>query len=173
MTIPEAKAHIEEPLWAIRAGTSTDYDFVVDSWLHANRNAPMGGRFAGQNYKREHRRLIGIALRRSVLRVACVPGETTATLGWALYEEPARVVHYVYVREGMRRLGMASALMKSFGPGPATFTHKIADETFFRSKGAADPKDPATGTPAYGFPLPPAWQFNPYLFFTHMTEDQH
>jgi GNAT superfamily N-acetyltransferase len=169
---PTAKELSERPLWAIREGTPADYGFVVSSWLEANRDAPMGGRYSGAStYRREHRRLIEIALRRSTLRIAHVLGAPTALVGWAAYEEPTRIVHYVYVRRDMRRLGMATALLEPFGKAPAIMTHKVCDTTWFRSKQKGDPQDPETGHFLASFPEPASWQFNPYVFFTHMTED--
>lgn len=89
----------------IRLGKPDDLAFVVDSWVkHGHR---------GERTRNATSHVRGLLARpETALYVAHVIGEPDAILGWAVIEagRPA-CVHYVYIRSGARRLGVAAALL--------------------------------------------------------------
>lgn len=92
--------------YALRLGRPSDLPFVVDCWAkrgHAH-NERLGEATA---------RVRSIIARAdSVLRVACLPDDEDAILGWAVLstDEPPRL-HYVYVRKEARGQGIARRLL--------------------------------------------------------------
>lgn len=87
----------------LRPGRPSDLPFVVDSWVKRGGlpNERLGAATA---------RVRGIlASPDSILRVAHVPDDDDAILGWACLG--AEGPHYVYVRKDARRQGIATALL--------------------------------------------------------------
>lgn len=91
---------------AIRLGKPSDLPYVVDTWTKrgAARDERLGAATA---------RVRAILARPdSVLRVACLPDDTDAILGWAaLSANEAPTLHYVYVRKDARKQGIARLLL--------------------------------------------------------------
>ena len=59
-------------------------------------------------------------LERSTVVMACDPGDPNYILGWAVIEGP--VVHYVYVRQALRRARVAQRLLGGV-PSPVACSH--------------------------------------------------
>lgn len=94
-----------QPL-AIRLGRPSDLPYVVDTWAKRghDRNERLGAATA---------RVRAILARAdSVLRIACLPDDSDAILGWAVVssDEPP-TLHYVYVRKDARGQGIARLLL--------------------------------------------------------------
>lgn len=91
---------------AIRLGRPSDLPYVTDTWVKRghDRNERLGAATA---------RVRAILARSdSVLRVACLPDDSDAILGWAVVssDEPP-ILHYVYVRKDARKQGIARLLL--------------------------------------------------------------
>jgi GNAT superfamily N-acetyltransferase len=129
----------------MRAGRPSDVPFIESSWRnsasHSSEPAARKPGFHGAVNARARE----IAARADTrVRVACVPGDEDAILGWAVVE-PA-LVHYVYVRRDARRQGIARALLADLiDPGTT-------------------PIVAYTSLPLYrGLKLPPHWSYNENL----------
>lgn len=149
--VTAATSHTSLP-YVVRDMRDSDRAFVVRTWLASNREAPMG-RNAGPAYEPEHKALINVALKRSVVRVLADATDDDALWGFAVFEldaTPCTLIHYVYVRNGMRRNGYARALVGDLVDKKAIVTHRTIDAVH------------RTGGPS----LPSGWHFNPYRFFT-------
>jgi hypothetical protein len=88
-----------------------------------------------------------------VVRVLVDVTEDDALWGFAVFElnaRPCTLIHYVYIRNGMRRNGYAKALLGDLVDQKAIVTHRTIDAIH------------KTGGPA----LPSGWHFNPYRFYT-------
>lgn len=91
---------------AIRLGRPSDLPYVTDTWVKRghDRNERIGAATA---------RVRAILARPdSVLRVACLPDDSDAILGWAVVssDEPP-TLHYAYVRKDARKQGIARLLL--------------------------------------------------------------
>lgn len=130
----------------------------------------MGGKHAGPAYREYHEALIHKAIAQGTLSVACDPTLEGAILGFAVYDVPKRLVHYVYTRDGIRNMGIAKALLAPLLDGkPVTMTHRLNDNAFYLPlPGHEKPVRQRDGTTKVisVFPIPEGWDFNPYLFFS-------
>jgi GNAT superfamily N-acetyltransferase len=91
---------------AIRLGRPSDLAFVVDSWVKR-------GHERGERLREATARVRALLARHdSVLRVACLPDDSDAILGWAVITaKPPHKLHYVYVRKEARKQGIARTLL--------------------------------------------------------------
>jgi GNAT superfamily N-acetyltransferase len=104
----------------IRAFHEADFSFVIDSWLRSYRTAPECAGMANDMYFAGMRARVGRIAERGSVLVACLPEDAATILGWICYE-PAKpgssvvTVHYCYVKQDVRRRGVASALGEAAG----------------------------------------------------------
>lgn len=104
-----------EPV-AYRAATPDDLRFILSSWVRAfawQRKTPEG--MTPRHYRAALRATIGDILRRPTTRVAvaCNPHNHNLVWGWAAFEDgPTPVLHFVYVKELFRGLGIGSKLVE-------------------------------------------------------------
>ena len=158
--IPEDTAG---PSLAYRPAREPDWFFVVDSWLWSYRDAHAAGLIQMEDWNRVMKPQLAKVLARSGVSifVAHHPGQdgTGADLyGWIAiergYQTPARsrqggrwvdsmvsvsepLVHYVFVKQPYRRLGIARGLFKAAGVDPAAafnYTAKTAIVTLLADK---------------------------------------
>ena len=103
---------------AIRLGRPSDLPYVVDTWVKR-------GHDRGERLHAATARVRAILARAdSVLRVACLPDDSDAIIGWAaVTAADSPTLHYVYVRKDARNQGIARLLLagidwpKSENPG--------------------------------------------------------
>ena len=73
------------------------------------------------------------------VRIACEPTRQNMILGWVCYTPTPKmmVLHYLYVREKMRRRGVAGQLMREayqFGQGKLVYTMRGPDAAWLIAK---------------------------------------
>lgn len=106
---------------SFRPAESRDMPFVMSSWLKSFKTSNAAGLLPFNLYYDAYRLAIQQLLDRgSVVYVAYVPGEDEAKsdiYGWACVERgfDKPLVHYVYVKQPYRRLGVAKALLRAAG----------------------------------------------------------
>lgn len=91
---------------SIRFGRASDLPYVCDTWVKRGheRNERLGAATS--------RVRALLARPESVLRVACLPDDSDAILGWAaLSADEPPTLHYVYVRKDARKQGIARLLL--------------------------------------------------------------
>lgn len=89
--------------FSLRVGRPADLAYVVDSWVKR-------GRDRGERLSDATARVRAIlADEGTELRIACLPDDPDAILGWAAVAPPS--LHYVYVRKELRGQGLARALL--------------------------------------------------------------
>lgn len=111
---PEPEQHRE--IVAVRTMREDERVFILDSWrrsytiARAVRGVPL------PDYHDAMKRTVdSLLLRPTVqLHVACAHGTPNVLVGWAAGER-GRVLHYVYVKQGYRRQGVASVLWRALG----------------------------------------------------------
>ena len=114
---------MDERGWDIRSyNVANDETFLLDSWLNAYRASPWAGAVPNNKYFDVYGDAIKELLTRgSKVLVACNPDNSSQILGWVCYELSARgdkVVHFVYVKDVFRKLGIANSLIGAAGINP-------------------------------------------------------
>lgn len=105
-----------EAQFVMRPGHADDRAFVFSSWLKSYRDSmPLvwnGTYYAGQHSLIE--RLLDDAQTQVV--VASPIDDDLTILGWAVRSKPStlRALHYVYVKEAFRRMGIGASLAGEF-----------------------------------------------------------
>lgn len=145
----------------IRDARPADHNFIYNSWLRSNRRARNAAQVPNDIYYTQHHKLVEDILARPTTRTYVITptalGESDTICGYAVVEAlpnaPAvHVVHYVYVKETFRRLGLAKQLLQHAGI-PATRAENALALTFVTH--LTSHAEPATIK--YGL------VFNPYL----------
>lgn len=112
-----------------RAGVPRDTDFVADTWLRTYRDsAPIIRRIDEDRYRRAFLPLVAEILKRATLRVAASPVDPLVIYGYAVYEP--RLVHMVFVRRSLRRMGLANQLLNALDLESADFS--MVSQDFFQ-----------------------------------------
>lgn len=133
----------EETSISLRPAEESDLQYVVKSWLRSYWHDSDYARAQGRVYHVEHRRLVLRLIQQGAVTVAAWSGDPDTIIGFACTR--AGVVHYVYVREEFRRMGIAHLLVGPMASHPVEYTHRTS---ILRK-----------------LPLPAAWSFNMYRWF--------
>ena len=136
---------VAAPSFLIREDVPNDWAYIQESWLNSYRSSARA-QDTGDVYMRQHKALIRRILDTQdvVVRVAHVPEHVDAILGFlvATATRP-HVLHYVFVRQGARRTGIARALLGYLPSEALDYTHRP-----MRQNGPMN--------------LPAQWRYNPY-----------
>jgi GNAT superfamily N-acetyltransferase len=110
-----------ERLFDIRPGEPEDHAFIYATWLRSYRDSNAARSLVDDPrfYYEYHHAIIEAILSRGSVTVAVAIGDPKTILGYAVHEP--RTLHYVYVKHGFRRMGIAKALL-SFPI--ETYTHR-------------------------------------------------
>lgn len=113
----------------IRTATPSDHPFIYNSWLkYFKNNSYFARRIKSAIFFEWHHSAIERILARqtSLALIACDPENEDVIHGYLVIERGEKpVIHWVFVKEAFRRLGIASALIEASGvtfPN-AYFTH--------------------------------------------------
>lgn len=105
-----------------RPAEKPDLAFIFSSWLKSFRESEFAKGIPTSLYYREHHRLIERLLERAQVLVACNPESPSQIYGWICFERSrARVIHYVYVKQPFRELGIAKRLLEAALAGEEGF----------------------------------------------------
>lgn len=112
-----------------RPGREQDAPFIFNSWLRSYRRSKAAQQVGNDVYYAQHHKCIERTLQRASTQVlVAVPaalGESDTICGYIVTErvpgaDKALVVHYVYVKETFRRLGLAKGMLQAAGWGTDT-----------------------------------------------------
>lgn len=95
-----------------------DINFVKNSWLNCYSNSPWSGVLHKEEYFKEYAKIVQdvLADRDVKVLVAVNPQESDfehEIFGYVVYEPQANLVHWVYVKDGLRGLGVGKFLFQS------------------------------------------------------------
>jgi GNAT superfamily N-acetyltransferase len=110
-----AASSTAEP-FLIRVADASDRAYVLRSWFEGARQTRWA-RDLGPLFFAEHGKILEAILDRATCRIAHVPSEPAAILGFAVLEMPD-VLHWVHVRHSCRRQGIARALLEELFKAP-------------------------------------------------------
>lgn len=110
----------------IRPARAGDERLILSSWLESFRDCSRTANLVPKPFYFPLQREVSTALlRRGEVLVACNPMDADQIFGWAVVERIARkpVLHYVYVKQLFRRMGIASALLNAADCVGGFYTH--------------------------------------------------
>lgn len=117
-----------------RRGVPEDVSFIFSSWLKSFRLNGMAENLNPKVYYSQHHCLVEGLMIKANVTVACNPEDPSQIYAYVCHEviEGLPVVHYIYVKDSFRRLGLAAMLLEEVGISldkPFFFTHynKIAN----------------------------------------------
>lgn len=115
-------------LLRIRAANDNDTNYMRKTWLKSIQTpwSPMQSALGPRDFWEGHHRIVSRLLSTCDVRVACSNDNESTIAGWACLEAGRRVVHFVHVREEMRRYGVARMLLEGVDDGerPVWYTHR-------------------------------------------------
>jgi len=121
----------------VRDGRPDEEALVYKSWVGTYSSSLFARGISRGLFEERHTKLVRDILKRGgVIRVAHAAEEPDAILGWAVIERP-NVLHYVYVKEPFRRLGIARRLVAEV-PARFRFTHYHQNADQFVNKFRGD-----------------------------------
>lgn len=119
----------EKPAIKLRPATEADAPFIFNSWLKCYRHSKAALQIQNEIYFQGQHRLIEGLVHRARFIIACNPADETQIYGYSCGEtiEDVTCVHFIYVKEPYRKLGLACTLLAALGHVPGTpylYTHK-------------------------------------------------
>jgi GNAT superfamily N-acetyltransferase len=119
----------------LRLAEESDVGFIFNSWLKSYRSSYFAKPISNTIYFSEHHKVIEKLAKTSEILIACNQDDPSQIYGYACAErvDGVFVIHYIYVKQTFRRMGVAKALLESFDhdySDAAVFTHNtsIADK---------------------------------------------
>jgi GNAT superfamily N-acetyltransferase len=106
----------------IRPARETDFAFIVDAWCRSFEGSPVVHGADRNHYRSEMVRVIRKMLSgvgAATTRVACDREDDDTLLGFAAFTGPE--LHYVYVRQDFRQMGIAKAMLEGASIAQYTF----------------------------------------------------
>lgn len=113
-TTPKAAKFLSSQLRMRDAGQA-DVAFIFNSWLKSNRGSALVQGVSNPVYFAQHHLLIEGLVKTCQVKVACNADDTSQIYGYIVSErvDNAPVVHYCYVKEPYRKLGLGRALFEA------------------------------------------------------------
>jgi hypothetical protein len=102
---------------ALRHTHAGDIAFIFNSWLESYRGSLHMKNISNTVYYAGHHNLIERIMKRSEAVIACNPEDQTQIYGYIVYEiiTGVLVLHYVYVKQPYRKLGIMKQLLEKAG----------------------------------------------------------
>ncbi len=111
--------------YTIRDVLPSDIPFIYSSWLKSFRfGSQLAKPIRSSIFYENYREVLDCLLSKSQIKVACLNDEPSVILGYLVYERTIAIVHYVFVKEAFRELGIAhNLLLQSELPTDLTYSH--------------------------------------------------
>jgi hypothetical protein len=112
-----AKQTLQNSEIYVRDMTEADIPFIFNSWLKSFRNGLICKYVDNAVYFSEHHKLVEKLLKRSTTKIACNPTNPEDIYGYISYETIDGIfcLHYGYVKQTFRNLGIFRTLMQNTG----------------------------------------------------------
>jgi hypothetical protein len=109
----------------IRPAVPEDLAFIFHTWLKSYRyNSPATLHISHEVYFAKHHQVAEAILKRSVVPVACLRATPNVLVGFAVLELAAPIcIHWIYVKNAWRRLGVAKRLLGEIDPNLCVHSH--------------------------------------------------
>ena len=112
----------------IRPAREGDIAFILDAWKKSYEGAPAVRGAHREHYRTEMTRAIRRLCERGEVRIATAPDDDDHLLGFAAFTQAddGAELHYVYVKQDFRKLGIARALLAGVDVTAYTFVSNTA-----------------------------------------------
>lgn len=110
-----------------RALTESDLSFLYNSWLKSYRDSSFAEPISNNEYFGFHKAVIERIIERANVVILCNPEDESQIYGYSVSEQVAElvIVHYIYVKQTYRNLGLAKQLLLGATSGDKfTYTHR-------------------------------------------------
>lgn len=108
----------------IREAKGSDLNFIYDTWLKSYRNSVLASQCGDAVFFSHYRFVIDKLLHDCKPLIACLPNDEDVILGYLVAQAPD-TIHYLFVKEAFRQLGIGNALIthQNLSSDPLTLTH--------------------------------------------------
>ncbi len=118
-----------KPALKLRPAAVTDAAFIFNSWLKCYRHSKSAMQVQNDIYFSAQHKVIEGLVKRAQFIIACSPTDENQIYGYGVGEmvEDVVCVHFIYVKEPYRKLGLACTLLAALGHVPGTpylYTHR-------------------------------------------------
>lgn len=103
---------------------------ILDSWLRSQRNSDLHNYVPNPQYWEDYRGVVLSILHRSFVSILCQRESPTDIVGFLVCEYPTFpdfTIHYVYIKQSYRHLGLSTYLIRQlhpqFGTSPSYISH--------------------------------------------------
>ncbi len=112
----------------LRSARASDMAFVIDAWKKSYEGAPAVRGADREHYRVEMTRAIRRLCDRAEIRIATAPDDDDHLLGFAAFvtTDDGAELHYVYVKQDFRKMGIARALLADLKVTAYTFLSNTA-----------------------------------------------
>lgn len=97
----------------IRKAVTSDYTFIMDSWMRSYRKSP-DSNLPDCLFFPTYRTIAAKLLQCSTCEVIVAPDNQDAILGYIVYDKG--IVHWIYIKRDFRENGLAKLLIERVGP---------------------------------------------------------
>lgn len=120
---------LDKDLVRFRLANESDISFIFNSWLKSFRETSKSVSISSVVYYANHHKMIEGLLKKCDVTIACEQQNPAHIFGYICAEKVTGVdvIHFTYVKESYRRLGMARLLCEAAGVDlakPVFFTHR-------------------------------------------------
>ncbi len=121
--------------------TAEEFAFVFDSWARSFRRSPWAGCVPNNLWDAVSRECSKGIVDRGARVVVARPDDVARVMGYSVYEPDRRVLHFLYVKDSFRRMGVGTALLNEAAPdGDWTYSHRTrVSQKFLGSRFVWDP----------------------------------
>lgn len=119
----------------LRPANQEDVPFIFSSWLKSYKYAPWCRNLTNTVYYAEHHKVIERLLKTNDVIIACNPEDPSQIYGFVCAGTVDGIfcLHYMYVKQSFRGLGIGKTLLNAFQHDPSTaavYTHhtRIAEK---------------------------------------------
>lgn len=106
----------ETLVFNIRGPQPDDAAFIMSNWINEMRHSSFSRFIDSSIYKPKQRHLIETALAKSKVIVACNPEFSYQIYGCLVYQEKPTYLHWAYVKDDFRGLGLAREMLRYVEP---------------------------------------------------------
>ncbi len=102
-----------EQKWSIRDANEKDIPFIYATWLNSYYHDSWARSVKKTIYFDNYKHVLDTILedKYTEVKVACLPENTNVILGF-LVQEQQNIIHYCFVKEAFRRMGVAKSLFQ-------------------------------------------------------------
>ena len=104
-----------KPDVSIRSANEDDHGFILNSWLKSYYDtAEISPRISREIFFKNEGKIIENLLRTELVKIICNPFDETHIYGYACFNDTPCTLHYVYIKQPFRKMGLANSLLRDY-----------------------------------------------------------